>query len=109
MTRKARLVADGHLTPDPVDSTHAGVVSRERVRIALTYTGLCGFDTWAADIMNAFIQAPTIEKYWVECGPEFRSDNIGKVAVVTRALYGMKSSARDFRNYLRHCMKHLGY
>lgn len=32
--------------------------------------------------MNAFVQAPTTEKCWVECGPEFRSDNIGKAAVV---------------------------
>ena len=31
LTRKAQLVADGHLTPDPVDSTYAGVVSRETV------------------------------------------------------------------------------
>ena len=55
LTRKARLVADGHLTPDPVDSTYAGVVSRETVRIALTYAALHGLDIWAADIMNAFV------------------------------------------------------
>ncbi len=41
LTRKARLVADGHLTPDPVDSTYAGVVSRESVHIALTYMLHC--------------------------------------------------------------------
>ena len=44
LTRKARLVADGHLMPDPVDSTYTGVVSRESVRIALTYAGLLGLD-----------------------------------------------------------------
>ena len=31
LTRKARLVADGHKTPDPDGSTYAGVVSRESV------------------------------------------------------------------------------
>ena len=67
------------------------------MRIALTYAALYGLDLWAADIMNGFVQAPTTEKYWVECGPEFGSDNIGKQAVVIRALYGMESSARDFR------------
>ena len=55
LTRKARLVADGHLTPDPIDSTYAGVVSRESVRIALTYAALLGLYLWAADIMNAFV------------------------------------------------------
>ena len=28
-TRKARYVADGHLTPDPIASTYVGVVSRQ--------------------------------------------------------------------------------
>ena len=90
LTRKARLVADGHLTPDPADNTYAGVVSRETVRIALTYAALHGLDIKAADIMNAFVQAPMTEKYWIECGPEIGSDKIGKMAVVTSALYGMK-------------------
>ncbi len=31
LTRKEQLVADGHLTPDPKDSTYAGVISRETV------------------------------------------------------------------------------
>lgn len=87
------LVADGHLTPDPVGSTYAGVVSRETVRIALTYAALHGLDLWTADTMNAFVQAPTTEKYWIECGPEFGTEHVGKKAIVTRALYGMKSSS----------------
>ena len=39
-TRKARWVKDGHKTPTPVESNYAGVVSRESVRIALTYAAL---------------------------------------------------------------------
>ena len=42
-TRKARWVKDGHLTPDPIDSNYAGVVSRESVRTALTYAALNGW------------------------------------------------------------------
>ena len=44
LTRKTRLVADGHFTPDPVDSTYADVVLRETVKIALTHAALHGFD-----------------------------------------------------------------
>ena len=44
LTRKARLVANGHLAPDPVDSTYAGVVSRETVQIALSYVALLGLN-----------------------------------------------------------------
>ena len=41
-TFKARWVLDGHRTPDVLGSTYAGVVSRESVRIALTYAALNG-------------------------------------------------------------------
>ena len=82
LTRKARLVADGHLTPDPIDSTYAGVVSREIIRIALTHAVLLGVNIWAADIINAFVQAPTTEKYYIVCGYEFGNGNLGKQAVV---------------------------
>jgi hypothetical protein len=37
-TRKARWILDGRKLPTPEGSTYAGVVSRESVRIALTYT-----------------------------------------------------------------------
>ena len=36
LTKKARLVADGHLTPDPFNSTYAGVVARETVQIIMS-------------------------------------------------------------------------
>ena len=109
LTRKARLVADGHLIPDPVDSTYAGFVFRESVRIALTYAVLLGVDLWATNIMNAFVQAPTTEKYYTICGYEFSNENIGKQAVVTWALYGIKSSERDFRSHLGESIDHSKY
>ena len=68
-----------------------------------------GFDVMAADIQNAYLQAPTNEKYWTTCGPEFGTEESGKLAIIVRALYGMKSSGRDLRNHLRDCMDHLGY
>ena len=62
-TRKARWVKDGHRTKiDPNTSGYAGVVSRESVRIALTYAALKGLDVMAADTQNAYLQAPSSEK-----------------------------------------------
>ena len=49
-TRKARWVKDGHRTPEPLNSTFAGVLSRESIRIALTYASLNGLPVWGADI-----------------------------------------------------------
>jgi len=108
-TRKARFVANGSKTSDPEGSKYAGVVSRESVRIALTYAALMGLSVLSADIQNAYLQAPTSEKFWTECGPEFGSEEQGRIAIVVRALYGTKSSGRDFRNHLRDCMEHMQY
>ena len=108
-TRKARWVLDGHKTPDPVGSTYAGVVSRESVRIAFTYAALNGLDICAGDIRNAYLQAPSSQKDYIICGPEFGLENVGKVALIHRALYGGKSAGRDFRNHLRSCMHFLNF
>ena len=70
-TRKARWVLDGHQCTDPDGSTYAGVVSRDSVRIALTYAALNDLDVCAADIRNAYLQAPSSQKDYITCGPEF--------------------------------------
>jgi hypothetical protein len=109
-TRKARWVLNGHLTPDATDvSTYAGVVSRESKRIALTYAALNGLDVIAADIRNAYLQAPSSRKDYIICGIEFGLENVGKKALIRRALYGGKTAGRDFRNHLRECMAFLGF
>ena len=108
-TRKARWVLDGHKTPDPIGSTFAGVVSWESVRIAFTYAALNDLQVFAANIHNAYLQAPSSQKDYVVCGPEFGIENIGKVALIHRAFYGGKSAGRDFRNHLRSCMHHLDF
>ena len=81
-TRKATWVLDGHKTPDPIGSTFTGMVSRESVRIAFTYATLNGLQVFAADIRNAYLQAPSSQKDYVVCGPEFRIENIGKVTLI---------------------------
>lgn len=108
-TRKARWVKDGHKTPDPDWSTYAGFVSRDSVRIALTYAALNDLDIFAADIKNAYLQAPSSEKHYIICGLEFGLENVGKVALIKRALYGGKSAGRDFWEHLRNCMEFLGF
>ena len=64
---------------------------------------------FAADIQNAYLTAPCGEKIIITCGPEFGSEHKGKIAVVVRALYGLRSSGSSFRNHLASCMEALGY
>ena len=63
----------------------------------------------AADIQNKYLQAPSSQKHYVICGSEFGLENVGKVALIRRDLYGGKSAGRDFRNNLRECMSHIGF
>ena len=86
VTRKAWWVLDGHKTMDTIGSTYAGVVSRESVHIALTYATLNDLDVFAADIQNAYLQAPSSQKDYIICGPEFGIENIGQTALIHCAL-----------------------
>ena len=43
------------------------------------------------------------------CGREFGLENVGKIALIKRALYGGKSSGSDFWKHLRTCMEFLRF
>ena len=106
--RKARLVAGGHQTNAPDTITYASVVSRETVRIALTYAALNDLQVKVGDVLNAYITAPITEKVWTVLGPEFGQD-AGKKAIIVRALYGLKSAGAAFRAHLASFMRTMGY
>ena len=57
-TRNARWNLDSHGSANPNGSTYDGVVSRDSVSIALTYSELNDIELLASDIKNAYIQAP---------------------------------------------------
>ena len=68
-----------------------------------------GVPIMVADVCNAYLQAPTSDKNFIIYGPEFGIENIGKKALITRALYGGKFDERYFWHHLRSCMKFLGF
>ena len=84
-------------------------MSRESVRIALTYATLNRLDVFAADIRNTYLQVPSSCKDYIICGPKFGLENEDKVAFIHHPLYGGKSAGMDFRNHLHSCMHFLGF
>jgi hypothetical protein len=108
-TRKARWVKDGHKTPESTSSSFAGVVSHDSIRIPLTYAALIGLPVIGANICNAYLQAPSSEKHFIICGPEFGIENEGRVALIWRALYGGKVAGREFWHHLQDCMGQLEF
>jgi len=61
------------------------------------------------DIGNAYLNAPCREKIWVQAGIEFGSEWKDKVLLITRALYGLKSSGAAWRSLLANTMRDIGY
>jgi len=62
LTRKARFVAGEHKTDPPKDPTYLSVVSRDSIRIAFLVAALNDLDILAADVQNAYLNAPTKER-----------------------------------------------
>ena len=60
---KARLVADGHLTKEPVESIYSGVVSLRSLRMVDFLSQLNDLEIWGADVGNAYLEAYTDESY----------------------------------------------
>ncbi|MGH7974027.1 MAG: reverse transcriptase domain-containing protein [bacterium] len=107
-TRKARLVAGGHVTDPPATITYSSVVSRDSVRIAFLIAALNDLDVLVADIGNAYLNASTIEKVYTTAGKEFGS-KAGYSVLIVRALYGLKSSGAAWRAHLAQTLRDMGY
>ncbi len=106
--QKARPAAGGHFTEAPATITYASVVSRETVRLALTFASLNDLEVKVGNVLNAYITAPVNEKVWTILGPEFGLDS-GKSAIIVRALYGLKSAGAAFQAHLASFMRQMGY
>jgi hypothetical protein len=97
---KARFVAGGHMTQALLEgSSYSSVVSIRSLRLALLAAELNGLSTWAGDIGNAYLEAYTREKVYFVAGPEFR-DLEGHTLVVSKALYGLRTSGARFHDRL---------
>ena len=87
---KARLVADGHLTKEPMETVYSGVVSIRNLRLAMFLAELNKLELWGVDVGNTYLQALTREKLYIVGGPEFEELQ-GHVLVMYKALYGTRS------------------
>ena len=74
--------------------TYASVVSRECVRIVLLIAALNDLEILGGCIGNAYLNADTNEKVWYMSGIEWGEELQGRVAIITKASYGVKSSTK---------------
>ena len=109
LTRKARLVARGNMTETTKDETFASVVSRDTVRLFFLLAALNDVELLSCDIQNAYLAAPNKEKVWTEFTDQLGPEYSGRKAIIAKALYGLRSSGRSFRDYLALNLRELGF
>jgi hypothetical protein len=108
-TRKAHFVAGGHWTDAPDSITYSSVVTRDSVRIGFLIAALNDLDILAAEVGNAYLQAPAREKVHTTAGPGFGPSNIGKTVIIVRAMYGLKSSGAAWHAKLSETLRGMNF
>ena len=105
---KARLVADGHLTKEPVESIYSGVVSLRSLRMVVFLSQLNDMEIWGADVGNAYLEAYTDEKLCIIAGPEFKELQ-GHLLIMIKALYGTRSGGARWHDRLFDILQELKF
>ena len=105
---KARLVADGHLTKEPVESIYSGVVSLRSLRMIVFLSQLNDLEIWGADVGNAYLEAYTDEKLCIIAGPEFKELQ-GHLLIMIKALYGTHSGGARWHDRLFDILQELKF
>ena len=106
---RARCVAGGHMTPDLEDDLFSGVANLGTVRVAFVAAAALDLDVVAGDVSHAYIQAYTIERIYTIAGHEFGPDLEGKMLVVIKALYGLKSSGAMWHRKFAENLRDMGF
>ena len=65
-------MADGHLTPEPIENIYSGVVSLRDLRLVIFLGKLNQLELWGADMGNAYLEAFTDKTLYIVVGPEFQ-------------------------------------
>ena len=86
---KARLVADGSLTPESVENIYSGVVSLRHLRLVIFLGRLNNLDLWGADIGYAYLEAYKHEKLFIIAWTEFEELECF-IVIFNKALHGLK-------------------
>ena len=96
------------MTPAGEDNSYSGVVSLKSMRLALLIGELNGLKPMVGDIGNAYLEAYTKEKVCFRAGPEFGPLQ-GHMMVISKALYGLRTSGARFHERLADTLRDLGF
>ena len=110
-TRKARLVAGGHVISSPACPLYSSVVKTDSVRIIMTIAAKQGLQVITGDVGGAYLNAKCAEKVWTytldENGLPDRNNNF--VTIIIQNLYGLKSGASSWWLHFATTLRRMGF
>ena len=98
---KARPVADGHLTKEPV-------VSLRSLRMVVFLSQLNDFEIWGADVGNAYLEAYTDQNLCIIVGPEFKELQV-HLLIMIKTLHGTHSGGARCHDRLSDSLQELKF
>ena len=102
---KRRLLADGHLTKEPMESMYSGVVSLRGLRLVMFLAELNKLLLWGGDVGNAYLEALTKEKLYIIAGPEF-GELQGYILIIYKAQNGARTGGACWHDKLFNSLQH---
>ena len=96
------------MTDPPTTDTYSGVVERESVRLAFLLAGANAMEVCMSDIGNAYVHAKTHESVFAIATAPFGEDE-GCIAIIVKALYGLKTSGAAWHAFLADTLIGMGY
>ena len=98
---KAKPVADGHLTKEPV-------VSLRSLRMVVFLSQLNDFEIWGADVGNAYLEAYTDQNLCIIVGPEFKELQV-HLLIMIKTLHGTRSGGARCHDRLSDILQELKF
>jgi Reverse transcriptase (RNA-dependent DNA polymerase) len=78
------------------------------LRLVLFLAELNDLQLCATDIGNAYLEAYTTEKVYILAGHKF-GEREGHILVISKALYGLRSSRARWHERFANCIRELGF
>ena len=98
---KARPVADGHLTKEPV-------VSLRSLRMVVFLSQLNDLGIWGADVGNAYLEAYTDQNLCIIVGPELKELQV-HLLIMIKTLHGTRSGGARWHDRLSDILQELKF
>jgi hypothetical protein len=102
------MIAGGHKVDAFAINCHSSNMNGISASLLMLIADANGYDVCIGNIKNAYLYAPTAEKVWTICGPEFARviiDGVecnmsGRRTLILKALHGLKSSGHQWHKFL---------